>query len=508
MYDFNKRATLNGLNTLSLLGLDSHLTSDERNRLYKTNECWNFYEGFHWESIEDIGDKPQITENYCRSFVNKFVSFEFGVGFRVTSPVEDNERHNPITTFLNNVWNDNNKDTLCTELGQTKSVTGFGCIQVVYDKPGHFDDPFEEYPNGRIRLVNVPSHIVFPKFDPHDKDKVVELMIAYPIEVEDKSPVLRTAIKKQVLYKQIWTKNNVVIEDGQNAPITIPNKYGIIPFVLIPNYPLAGKPIVEAQSDLDDLIPLNVELNMKTSDVSEIIDYYSAPITILYGAKVSSLEKGANKLWGGLPKDARVQNLELQSDLGASNMYRSDLKMAMHEIGGVPEGALGGRQAISNTSSVALHIANSPIIERVRVKRSYTTKGIQQVNKIILFIAKKEGLLEQPSHVSNREFYTTKIHFPDILPKDKLLELQQIQIEMSQGLEYRAKAMERLGKEDIQDYIDLIDEDCYINPHFYGKTPVEEENEEEPQLNSGFTNGDSPVEQVRKEMTGQNGTEN
>lgn len=66
MYDFNKRATLNGLNTLSLLGLDSHLTSDERNRLYKTNECWNFYEGFHWESIEDIGDKPQITENYCR----------------------------------------------------------------------------------------------------------------------------------------------------------------------------------------------------------------------------------------------------------------------------------------------------------------------------------------------------------------------------------------------------------------------------------------------------------
>ena len=79
---------------------------------------------------------------------------------------------------------------------------------------------------------------------------------------------------------------------------------------------------------------------------------------------------------------------------------------------------------------------------------------------------------------------------------------------MSQGLEYRAKAMERLGKEDIQDYIDLIDEDCYINPHFYGKTPVEEEKEEEPQLNSGFTNGDSPVEQVRKEMTGQNGTEN
>ena len=324
-------------------------------------------------------------------------------------------------------------------------------------------------------------------------------MIAYPIEVEDKSPVLRTAIKKQVLYKQIWTKKTITIEDGMNKPITIPNKYGIIPFVLVPNFPMSGKPITEAQSDLEDLIPLNIELNAKTSDVSEIIDYYSAPITILYGAKVSSLEKGANKLWGGLPKDARVQNLELQGDLGASNNYRADLKSAMHEIGGVPEGALGGKQAISNTSSVALHIANSPIIERVRVKRGYTASAIQDVNKIILFIAKKEGLITKPEKASNKEFYATEILFPDILPKDKLLELQQIQMEMKNGLEYRKKAMERLGKEDINDYIERIDEDVKTNPEFYGQQP------KEPELNSGFTNGQTPVEQVRQEMTGQNG---
>ena len=499
MYDFKNRATLNQLNTLSLLGLDSHLTSDERNRLQKTSEFWNFYEGYHWEGIQDVGDRPQITENYCRAFVDKFVAFEFGTGFRVKSPFEDNDPETPVTDFLTEVWKENKKNNLCTELGQSKSVSGFGCIQVKFEAKGTFDDPFEEYEKGRIRLVNVPSHIVFPRFDPHDKDKINELMIAYPIEVEDKSPVLRTAIKKQVLYKQIWTKNTITIEDGMNKPITIPNKYGIIPFVLVPNFPMSGKPSTEAQSDLEDLIPLNIELNAKTSDVSEIIDYYSAPITILYGAKVSSLEKGANKLWGGLPKDARVQNLELQGDLGASNNYRADLKSAMHEIGGVPEGALGGKQAISNTSSVALHIANSPIIERVRVKRGYTTSAIQDVNKIILFIAKQEGLITKPEKASNKEFYSTEILFPDVLPKDKLLELQQIQIEMKNGLEYRKKAMERLGKEDINDYIERIDEDVKNNPEFYGQQPKEQE------LNSGFTNGQTPVEQVRQEMTGQNG---
>lgn len=502
MYDFKNRTSLNQLNSLSLLGLDSHLTSNERNRLQKTHEFWNFYEGFHWEGIQDVGDKPQITENYCRAFVDKFVAFEFGTGFTVSSPFEDNDSESPITNFLKEVWEDNKKDNLCVELGQTKSVSGFGCFQVKYEAPGKFEDPFEEHPNGRIRLISVPSHIVFPKFDPHDKDKITELMIAYPIEIEDKAPILRTAIKKQVLYKQIWTSRTVTIEDGQNEPITIPNEYGVIPFVLVPNFPLAGKSTTDSQSDLEDLIPINIELNTKTSDVSEIIDYYSAPITILYGAKVNSLEKGANKLWGGLPKDARVQNLELQSDLGASNNYRADLKTAMHEIGGVPEGALGGKQAISNTSSVALHIANAPIIERVRVKRGFTSNAIQEVNKIILFIALNRNLIVKPSTITNKEFYKTSIKFPDVLPKDKLLELQQIQIEMKQGLEYRKKAMERLGKEDLNDYLEKIQEDVTEYPEFYGQ-----QKQEDPMLNSGFTNGQTPIEQVRKEMTGQNGSQ-
>lgn len=499
MYDFNKKATLNELNTLSMLGLDSALTPEERNRLTKVEEFWNFYEGYHWEGINDLGERPQITENYCRAFVNKFTAFEFGTGFTIKSNFEDNDTKTPVTDFINNVWRDNKKDVLCTEFGQTKSVTGMGCIQVVFEKAKDIDDPFAEYPNGRIRLVNIPRHIVFPRFDSHDKDKVTEVMIAYPIEVVDESPILRRAITKKVLYKQTWTKDSLVIEDGTNDPVVLKNKYGVIPFVFVANYPLAGRPVTEAQSDLEDLIPLNIELNTKTSDISEIIDYYSAPITILYGAKVSSLEKGANKMWGGLPKDARVQNLELQSDLGASNNYRSDIKLAMHEIGGVPEGALGGKQAISNTSSVALHIANSPIIERVRIKREYTSVGVQQVNKLILHIAKTEKLIEQPQGVENIDFFRTTITFPDILPKDKLLELQQIQIEMKQGLEYRKRAMERLGKEDLSDYLSRIDEDVKEYPEFYGQQ------KEQPELNSGFTNGQTPVEQVRKEMTGQNG---
>lgn len=504
-YAFDNKITSNTLNLMSMLGLDSDLSNEDKERLQKIQRFWNFYEGYHWEEILDTGEKPQITENYCRAFVNKFVAFEFGTGFTIKSSIEDNKDEMPITDFLNDVWEDNDKNALCVEFGQAKSVSGFSAVQVIYEEPNS-DDIFDEYPKGRIRILAIPSNIIFPKYDSHDRNKLTEVMIAYPIEYTDKTPILRRLNKTTKLYKQIWTNKTITIEDGKNPPVTIPNKLGIIPFVIVPNFPLATKSYVDAQSDLEDLIPLNIELNTKTSDVSEIIDYYSAPVTIMYGAKASTLEKGANKLWGGLPTDARVQNLELQGDLGASNNYRKDIKNAMHEIGSVPLGALGGEQAISNTSSVALTIANFPIIERTRVKRTFTAKGLQQVNKLILYLAEKNDLFKKPSEMSNRDYYKTEVIFPDILPKDKLIELQMIQLEMKNGLEHRRKAMERLGKTDIADYIRSIDEDIERYPQFYGQeSKMPQEGGEEPMLNSGVTNGETPIEVQRKELTGKNG---
>ena len=64
------------------------------------------------------------------------------------------------------------------------------------------------------------------------------------------------------------------------------------------------------QSDIWDIIPLNRELNEKMTEVSDIINYHAAPVTIITGAKASQLERGPKKVWAGLPKDSQVFNLE------------------------------------------------------------------------------------------------------------------------------------------------------------------------------------------------------
>lgn len=497
-FEYKNRIKFEEMNEL-VVALSDHLSTQDVDRLNTYKEFWDFYEGYHWEKIP-MTDKPQITKNYCRAFVDKFVAFEFGKGFTISVPIEEDdleETPSPITDFLNEVWDYNNRQKFCIDFGQNKAVTGDGWVQVRYEAPETLDDPFEEFPQGRIRIVPMSSSVVFPVYDKHDKDKLESVTIMYPIEERQESPILRKVQYKKIVYKQIWTKDSVTIQHGTEDPKTIPNRYGVIPFVQVKNVPLANRS--RGVSDLEDIIPLNVELNLKDSDISEIIDYHSAPVTVLFGAKVSALEKGANKMWGGLPKDARVENLTMNTDLGASVNYTQTLKMAMHEIGGVPENSLGASQAISNTSGVALQMVNMPLIERTRVKRLCSTEGLQNINRLILLIALKEGLIEIPQGVSVRDFYKNTVTFPDPLPKDTLIELQQIDTEMRLGLESRYGAMERLGRKDARKTLIAIDKDIQENSHFYGVS-LEDPN----QINSGMTNGQTPVEQVRKEIKGEN----
>lgn len=546
MNNFKHRYTSELEESLNIGKLTSggDLTNSEINRLHRIKEAWNFYEGYHWEGIDDL-DSPQVTFNYCRPFVNKYVSFEFGKGFviktsnaiedigvtvddkKIETKVEDNNGDGTVNNkdletpkklvektvndFLNDVWRNNKKEELCVEIGQTKSISGDAWVKISFESPEDLNDPFGEYPKGRIRLTCPPTQYIFPTFNPHDRNKLDSILLMYPIEKPRESGLLfkRTSVTT-VLYKEVWTEDEILVYEGKELIDRMDNPYSVIPFVQIKNFPIAGR--TYGMSDLEDLIPLNVELNQKRSDISEIIDYHSAPVTCVYGAKIGNLEKGANKVWGGLPKDAKVTNLELQGDLTASTNYTNTLKTAMCEIGGVPETVLGGASAISNTSGVALQYMNLPLIERTKIKRTCTQSGLELVNKIILHIALEEGLIKKPENVSKKDFLYNEVTLPDTLPKDELIELQKLESEMKLGLECRHGALERLGKEDnILSKLDEIDKERTEHPELFNpmlqtvwyQNQLQQSNI--PNINSGMTNNQTPLEQIRTEITGQNG---
>lgn len=474
--------------------ISNMLSPDDMKRLSKYQEAFDFYLGYHWEGIPNDG-KPQVTENYCRPFVNKFVAFEMGKGFTTTfhknmkDKIVDSISKLSQLEYVNKVWVDNKCDLFCIEVGQMKSLTGDTWVKVEYTDDVE-EDPFNEYPDGRIKLYVVPTQHVFAEYSTHDRTRLVKVTIMYTIKIQTVTAVLRTPKIETALYRQVWTNEETVEYKGLEEIGRTKNPYGVIPFVQIKNMPIAGES--QGAGDLDDLIPLNVELNLKKSDVSEIIDYHSAPVTLIFGAKVSNLEKGANKVWGGLPTTAKVQNLELQGDLGASTNYINDLKTSMHEVGGVPKGALGGEQSISNTSGVALQYVNMPLIERTQVKKLCTATGLALVNKLILHISLVEGLITKPEDVTNYDFYYNEVTLPDNLPKDKLLELQALESELGMKIETRKGALERLGREDIDNKLKEVDEEQKKLAEMNVEFGLNKEGKP-LSTNSGFNNGPTAV---------------
>lgn len=495
---------------LNLVSLDTTLEPSEVRLLEKRKELWNMYEGYHWEGIP-TNDKPQITLNYVRRFADKLNYFLFGNGFTISVP---SEVENLTLPFLNNVWDAeyNNRQKIALMLGQIGGVSGDAYVLPTYESPGDFPDPFQQYPEGRIRVMALPSHIVFPKYNDIDRSVMDSCEIKYPIQDKDDKTLgntIRTVFgrkttSRMTMYRQVWTNTTWEEYIGDELRSQGQNYLGIIPIIHIVNIPVATSDF--GVSDIEDICPINRELNFKASDISEVIDYHGAPVTLIYGARVGNLERGANKIWGGLPTDAKVENLELKGDLAPAVNFLSILKRAMHEIGSVPEASLGSERAVSNTSGVALHIENMPLIEKTASKAITYGDGLRRVNKVILLLGVKNGLIsiptelegssgdnasgtdgntdvsEPPTKMSKQNigtasndvsspkediitdrtrirniFYNVDVKFYNVLPKDELQEIEKLQAEIGMGIESRVGAMKRLNKENIQRKLEEID---------------------------------------------------
>lgn len=242
----------------------------------------------------------------------------------------------------------------------------------------------------------------------------------------------------------------------------------------IANIPVPGSPW--GLSDIADIISLNREFNEQATNIADIVNYHAAPVNVVFGAKTSNLEKGPKKLWGGLPKDARVETLENGVDLNGPLAYLELLKRGMHELTGVPENALGQTQPISNTSGVALAIMYQPAMLKWHYKTVQYGAGFRKINTLILrtlwiyepetldYDEDLDGLKtedDQPDRLDPQlpENYVTYCEWPPPLPVDVLVLLNEIQAKLGLGLMSKRGALRALGEEFPADVLaEIFDE--------------------------------------------------
>lgn len=421
-------------------------------RLNRYSLNWAMYLGHHHSFRRETGE-TQLTFNYFRAFTDYIINFTFGRGCQFRSPKATEAI---VPDLLKRVWEvDNDKKTVLWEIGQQGSVSGDVFIKVAYEEA--YENSAGVVQPGRVRILPLNASYCFPEFHPHDKDRMIRFKLKYRFWGTS------TEGTRQVYtYTEILTDDSIEEYINDELIDSRPNPLGKIPVVFIPNTTVSGSPW--GLADCTDIIALNRYFNEVSTDVADIINYHAAPVTVITGAKASQLEKGPKKVWGGLPKEAQVFNLEGGGQgLQGALTFLESLKRSMHEMIGVPETALGQVQPISNTSGVALSIQFQPLMNRHSQKVTQYSKGLESVNDLII----RTIALKEPDQLAWQEddevplkdgqlavldpadpvTYRTIVHFPPPLPLDKLIALNEIQTKMALGLESKEGALRSLGEE-------------------------------------------------------------
>jgi hypothetical protein len=422
-------------------------------RLNRYANHWAWYLGHHYANRAPAGE-PQLVVNYTKALSDFITSWCFGRGVYFRTPLATSAI---VPDLLQRVWEiDNDKASLLWEMGTHGGVSGDCFVKIAYEEP--WMDPAGNFHAGRVRILPINAAFAYPVWHPHDRDKLLQFKLKYKFFATGADGTRQVMTYVEIISDTMIQEfvNDVSISER-------PNPLGVIPVVHWPNLMVPGSPW--GMSDIDGLIPLNRQYNETVTAVADIVNYHAEPVTVITGAKASQLEKGAKKVWGGLPKDAEVFNLELSEEgIAGAVSFLELLKKAMHEISGVPEGALGDVQPISNTSGVALAIQYSPMESRRRQKLINYNKGVCKINELVLrTLAIKEPLtFEWNAETDADELkegqlpvldpddpntYRTECHWPPPLPLDILVKLNEIQMKMALGMESKRGALRDLGEE-------------------------------------------------------------
>jgi len=456
---------------------------DHSERVTKYQNCWDFYDGTHWTQKAPEGF-DQVTINYSKAFVKKLRRFAFRSAWTMTFSEE--QITEGVDKWVNDVWKANSIKRVTNDVADFGGIFGDWFIYPQW-LPSNDDD--EEEPTGKpsdVKLVALDPRYVFPQYN--SKTGEIEfciILIPYQdftlinnqFELENR--IYREIHTKEKIYIQELNEKNEVIEDK-----VIDNPLGKILIVHGVHQPKAGS--FFGEGIIEDVMDSNKLFNEKTSDISDILDYHAAPITIIYGAKARQLEKGANKIWSGLPANARIENLSSEGNIPAAKEFLKDVKTWMHELASIPEQSLGGERKISNTAAAALAIDFEPIIELADDVRFYFDEGIRKVNELIIDIGVYTGAIT--TSLEDSDLYDHSIDHGALLPRDRSIDLADIGAELNMEVESKKGAMQRLGVKNIEakekEIREEQEEDRKFEMELEEKYSIEEEEEivEEPDV--------------------------
>lgn len=415
---------------------DSYVTQ-EQTRLTNYMQYWNYYNGRHFASTYD-GTIQKVGVNYCSRIIRKRASWAVGKKISLI-PTKGNEE---VASVLQHVWASNNLRSLLRRTAKTMLITGdaFWYIRPV-DLLNGKRIPLEKQKLG-VNLIN-PQYC-FPIWNEHDPEVMAGFVMQFPVFVRE------DGVARRAIYSAHFTSEKTTYFLDYAKVREIPNVTGTIPIVHF-----ANNRTVDNQygvSELTSIGELNTDYNSMFHSVRRIVNYHGEPTTVVFGARLADMERGANKVWSNLPKDARVEHLQLQvSDVAGIEKVLTTLESQMYTEGRTPPIAYDSRNySVANASGLAMSLLFQPLVEASNEDQEVLSQGLSAANRIIgdyfssYFKSPLEELADEPENT-----YNFCYHYKSMIPTDETAEIDNALKFISAGVWSTAEVIRRHG--DIYD---------------------------------------------------------
>ena len=392
----------------------------DRDRKLDMQNAWKAYRGNLQKPLKVSANQPDdnVLSNRCAPIVDKGVSFLFGQVLKIEA--EDDVANE----YLKNVWgDDDDRMTMLSQLAMNGGVCGQVFVKVILPTND------QQYP----RLVVLDPTVVRVVTMPEDCEMVLAYIIEYP-------QLNNTFEKRQIISR--------VDPDGMADDIGVDDMdstWTIINYVRrsqggngswfqvgeIEEWPYPFPPIITCQNlpnpneywgtpDLTpDIIDMNRVLNFIQSNTSRILKFHAHPKTYASGVGAAQINVGVDELICLPNPEAKLNNLEMHTDLGSSLNFASVLRSDMDEQSRVPAVALGRLSELpkGNISGVALQLLFQPLLEKTVQKQRLYGRLIREVSRVVLVIGKI-------INIERFAGYGIELHWQNLLPVDDLAAAQ------------------------------------------------------------------------------------
>ena len=398
------------------LGLSNERTNEVRAQRQASDDAfkmaaklseqnWKYYLGEHHNPLKD--EEAVVIINLCRQALDRTVSFLFPE--MPTLEISDTETTDE-EIWLREAWKANGDVTFLTNAALFGAVNGQVYVKVV--ETGGFP-----------RLLLLDGAKVVPFYDADDKDTVQWYEIRWKAGKTDMRQDVVWVDGQWMFYefKRVGSEWEFIEE------IVWP--YNFCPIVSWQHLP---NPKAHIGSHEFQHAKLNDAVNKVMSDIMQILRFHASPRTIGTGFEADAVQStGIDDFWTIGNEDAKVFNLEMQSDLAASmntfetlrNAFFSESRVVM-----MPSD-LGMFRSVTNLGIRAMF---SDMIKKNDVLRRSYGQGIIEISKAMWMM------------VFNSDIQVN-VEWPSALPSDKREEVTLIQQQIGMGIMSKQTAAGRLG---------------------------------------------------------------